>query len=159
VGQNTRYYLSGLKHRDEGIVKNTFWDKESLRLNVDQNIGSKVTLSLSSENLRSNSDRGLFGNDNNGSSVYYTTTKLPSFFDYRQNADGTYPTNPFYPSNPFATIDLFQNRETVYRNITTGRGQWEALSTGFQQLRFVGTVGGDIFTQHKLRLLATQAAV
>jgi TonB-linked SusC/RagA family outer membrane protein len=146
--ENTRYYASGVKHRDEGIVKNTFWDKASIRLNVDQSIGSNVTLSLSSENLRSNSDRGLFGNDNNGSSVYYTTTKLPSFFDYRQRADGTYPVNPFYPSNPFATIDLFKNREIVFRSITTGRLQWEAMNTGFQQIRFVGTMGGDVFTQH-----------
>jgi TonB-linked SusC/RagA family outer membrane protein len=145
---NTRYYVSGMKHRDEGIVKNTFWDKENIRLNVDQNIGSNVTVSISSENLRSNSDRGLFGNDNNGSSIYYTVTKLPSFFDYRQNADGTYPLNPFYPSNPFATIDLFKNRETVFRSITTGKLQWEALNTGIQQLRFVGTLGGDAFTQH-----------
>jgi TonB-linked SusC/RagA family outer membrane protein len=145
---NTTYYASGVKHRDEGIVKNTFWDKSSLRLNVDQSLGPKVTLQLSSENLRSNSDRGLFGNDNNGSSVYYTMTKLPSFFDFRQKADGTYPFNPFYPSNPFATVDLFQNRETVFRSITTGRMQWEAMNTGTHQVRFVGVVGGDIFTQH-----------
>ena len=146
--ENTKYYASGMKHRDEGIVKNTFWDKESIRLNVDQNLGSSVTLQLSSENLRTNSDRGLFGNDNNGSSVYYTTTKLPSFFDFRQQADGSYPFNPFYPSNPFATIDLFKNREIVFRSITTGRMQWEALNSGAHQLRFVGVVGGDIFTQH-----------
>jgi len=145
---NTKYYASGVKHRDEGIVKNTFWDKESLRLNVDQSLGTNLTLQLSSENLRSNSDRGLFGNDNNGSSVYYTITKLPSFFDFRQQADGTYPFNPFYPSNPFATVDLFQNRETVFRSITTGRMQWEAMNTGTHALRFVGVLGGDIFTQH-----------
>ncbi|HEX4682581.1 MAG TPA: TonB-dependent receptor plug domain-containing protein, partial [Gemmatimonadaceae bacterium] len=146
--ENTRYYASGMKHRDEGIVKNTFWDKENIRINVDQTLGSKVTLALSSENLRSNSDRGLFGNDNNGSSVYYTITKLPSFFDYRQRADGSFPLNPFYPSNPFATVDQFQNRETVFRSLTTGRMQWEALNTGTQQLRFIGMLGGDIFTQH-----------
>jgi TonB-dependent SusC/RagA subfamily outer membrane receptor len=35
---NTTYYASGVKHRDEGIVKNTFWDKASLRLNVDQSL-------------------------------------------------------------------------------------------------------------------------
>ena len=93
-------------------------------------------------------DRGLFGNDNNGSSVYYTMTKMPSFFDFRRQADGTYPFNPFYPSNPFATVDLFQNRETVFRSITTGRVQWEAMNTGTHQVRFVGNVGGDMFTQH-----------
>ena len=87
--------------------------------------------------LRRLADRGLFGNDNNGSSIYYTTTKLPSFFDYRKQADGTYPVNPFYPSNPYATIDLFKNREVVFRSITTGlsssvaasRSPWSRVTT------------------------------
>ncbi len=146
--ENTHYYVSGLRHRDEGIVKNTFWDKDNIRVNIDQNIGSNVTATLGTELLRTNADRGLFGNDNNGSSVYYTITKLPSFFNYQKSADGTYPVNPFYPSNPFQTIDLFQNRETVYRSISTGRLQWEMLNTGRQQLRFLSTLGGDVFTQH-----------
>ena len=144
---NTRYFVSTLLKRDEGIVKNTFSDKKSIRLNLDQNFGSRVTLSAGTEVLRSSGDRGLFGNDNAGNSIYYTITKLPSFYDFRRSADGTYPVNPFYPSNPFQTIDLLQNRELVWRSINSGRLEVAALNSGRQQLRFSAVGGVDVFTQ------------
>jgi TonB-linked SusC/RagA family outer membrane protein len=143
----TRYYVSTLLKRDGGIVKNTFDDKKSIRLNIDQILGSRVTLSAGSQFVRNSADRGLFGNDNAGNSVAYTITKLPSFFDFRRRVDGTYPENPFYPSNPFQTIDLVQNRELVWRSISTARLQAEALNRGAQQLRFVANGGVDVFTQ------------
>src|SRR5262249_25152138 len=96
---HTRYYVSTLLKRDGGIVKNTFDDKKSVRLNIDQTFGSRVTMSAGSQLVRNSADRGLFGNDNAGNSIAYTITKLPSFFDFRRRADGTYPENPFYPSN------------------------------------------------------------
>jgi TonB-linked SusC/RagA family outer membrane protein len=144
---DTRYYVSTLLKRDGGIVKNTFDDKKSLRLNIDQNFGSRVSLSAGSQLVRNSADRGLFGNDNAGNSIAYTVTKLPSFFDFRRRADGTYPENPFYPSNPFQTIDLVQNRELVWRSISTARLQAEALNRGVHQLRFIAQGGIDVFTQ------------
>jgi TonB-linked SusC/RagA family outer membrane protein len=144
---NTRYFVSALLRRDEGIVKNTFADKKSVRFNLDQNFGSRVTLSAGSELVRNSADRGLFGNDNAGNSIYYTVTKLPSFYDFRPRADGTYPVNPFYASNPFQTIDLLQNRELVWRNLSNARVQFEALNGATHQLRFIAQGGVDVFTQ------------
>jgi TonB-linked SusC/RagA family outer membrane protein len=144
---NTRYFVSGLLRRDEGIVKNTFADKKSLRVNLDQNFGSRVTLSAGSELVRNSADRGLFGNDNAGNSIYYTVTKLPSFYDFRPAADGTFPVNPFYPSNPFQTVQLIQNRETVWRSLSSGRLAYEAISGAVHQVRFIGQGGVDVFTQ------------
>src|SRR5439155_22300868 len=80
-------------------------------------------------------------------SIYYTVTKLPSFYDFRPQADGAYPVNPFYPSNPFQTIDLLQNREVVWRNISTARLEAQALNTGTHQLRLIAHGGVDVFTQ------------
>jgi TonB-linked SusC/RagA family outer membrane protein len=145
--ENTRYFISTLLKRDNGIVKNTFSDKKSLRINLDQNFGSRVTLSAGSEVLRSSADRGLFGNDNAGNSIYYTITKLPSFYDFTRQADGSFPDNPFYPSNPFQTIDLLKNRELVWRSINTARLNFEALNNDRQQLRFSALGGVDVFTQ------------
>ena len=65
-GGDTRYYVSALAKRDEGIVRNTFADKKSVRLNLDQTLGSRFTLSGGSELVRNAADRGLFGNDNAG---------------------------------------------------------------------------------------------
>jgi TonB-linked SusC/RagA family outer membrane protein len=142
----TRYFVSALLRRDEGIVKNTFADKKSLRINLDQNFGSRVTLSAGSELVRNAADRGLFGNDNAGNSIYYTVTKLPSFYDFRPSG-GTYPVNPFYASNPFQTIDMLQNRETVWRSLSNARVQFEALNGATHQLRFIAMGGVDVFTQ------------
>ena len=144
--ETTRYFISALGKRDDGIVKNTFADKKSIRVNLDQNFGSRVTLSAGSEVLRSSGDRGLFGNDNAGNSIYYTITKMPSFFDFRPS-NGSYPVNPFYPSNPFQTIDLLKNRELVWRSITTARLNVEGLNNDTHQLRFSAVGGVDVFTQ------------
>ena len=144
---NTRYFVSSLLKRDEGIVKNTFADKKSLRANLDQNFGSRWTLSATTGLVRNSGDRGLFGNDNAGNSIYYTITKLPSFYDFRPKGDGTYPINPFYPSNPFETIDKFQNREVVWRSMSSARLAAEALNNSTNQLRFIAQGGVDVFNQ------------
>jgi TonB-linked SusC/RagA family outer membrane protein len=144
---NTRYFVSTLLKRDDGVVKNTFADKKSVRLNLDQNFGSRVTLDAGTEVMRTSGDRGLFGNDNAGNSIYYTITKMPSFFDFRQRPDGTYPINPFYPSNPFQTIDLLKNRELVWRVVNSGRLNFDALNRGAHQVRLSALGGVDVFTQ------------
>jgi len=145
--ENTHYFVSTLLKRDDGIVKNTFADKKSIRLNLDQSFGSRVSLDAGAEVMRSSGDRGLFGNDNAGNSIYYTVTKMPSFFDFRQRPYGTYPVNPFYPSNPFATIDLLKNRELVWRMVNSGRLNYNALEKGAHQLKFSAVGGVDVFTQ------------
>ena len=144
---NTRYFVSTLLKRDDGIVKNTFADKKSLRLNLDQNFGSRVTFDAGTEVMRTSGDRGLFGNDNAGNSIYYTITKMPSFFDFRPRPDGTYPINPFYPSNPFQTLDLLKNRELVWRVVNSGRLNFNAFERGAHQVKLSAVGGVDVFTQ------------
>jgi TonB-linked SusC/RagA family outer membrane protein len=144
---NTRYFMSTLLKRDDGIVKNTFADKKSVRLNLDQNFGSRVTLDAGVEVMRTSGDRGLFGNDNAGNSIYYTVTKMPSFYDFRQRPDGTYPVNPFYPSNPFQTIDLLKNRELVWRIVNSSRLNYNVFERGSHQVKLSAVGGVDVFTQ------------
>jgi TonB-dependent starch-binding outer membrane protein SusC len=145
--ENTRYFVSGLLKRDGGIVKNTFADKKSVHIGLDQNFGSKTTLKLVADAIRNSADRGLFGNDNAGNSIYYTITKLPSFYDFRRQSDGTFPVNPFYPSNPFQTIEMLQNREVVWRSINSAQLTMQALTTPTHQVRLSANGGVDVFTQ------------
>jgi TonB-linked SusC/RagA family outer membrane protein len=145
--EQTRYLLSGLLKYDGGVVKNTYARKQTLRVNLDQNFGRKWTASINGEVLRNNNDRGLFGNDNAGNSIYYTITKIPSWLDLRKQADGSYPRSPFHNSNPFQTIDLFQNEETVWRSISSGRLTYEAYTSARNTVRFLGVGGLDVFNQ------------
>ena len=143
----TRYLVSGLLKYDGGIARNTYARKQSLRVNLDQNFGPKWLASINGEVLRNANDRGLFGNDNAGNSIYYTITKIPSWLDLRRRADGSYPVSPFHASNPFQTMDLFQNQETVWRSITSGRLTYSPYTSDRNQVRIVGVGGFDVFNQ------------
>ena len=51
-GQNTTYFASGMVKHDGGLAVNSGYTKQSLRLNVNQLVGSALNLSASSEILR-----------------------------------------------------------------------------------------------------------
>jgi TonB-linked SusC/RagA family outer membrane protein len=145
--EQTRYLVSGLLKYDGGVAKNTYARKQNIRVNLDQNFGKKWLATINGEVLRNNNDRGLFGNDNAGNSIYYTNTKIPSWLDLLRRPDGSYPVSPFHASNPFQTIDLFQNEETVWRSITSGRLTYSAYTSDRNQVRIVGVGGFDVFNQ------------
>jgi TonB-linked SusC/RagA family outer membrane protein len=143
----TRYFVGGSARDEEGIVANTYAKKYGARVNLDQRLTDRLSLQFGSEVLRSQNDRGLFGNDNSGNSVAYTLTKVPSFLDLRQRPDGSWPVNPFYASNPLQTIQRFKNQEAVWRNITTGRLTLDIAQRQKQDLRFVAYGGADVLSQ------------
>ena len=160
--ENTRYYSSlGIKH-DGGIAPNTFADKQSLRLSLDQVVNPRLTLAVSGDVIHTAEDRGLFNNENNGASLQAALSSMPSFIDYRGRCpDGsivTDPSNacagatwrftsPYAFSNPFQTVALFKSPESVWRSLLSGRATWDVLVTPRHTLRFLASGGGDIFTQ------------
>src|SRR5207237_2315219 len=117
---NTRYFASAVVRHEGGIIKSTYADKQSLRLNIDQNIGDRITLNVSTEAIHTANDRGLTGNGNAGVSYYDALTTSPNFINLQQNADGSWPVNPYANSNPLATIAEESNPETVWRIISSG---------------------------------------
>jgi len=147
---NTRYFVSAARRDEQGIVRNSFATKTSVRVNLDQRLSSRLQLQVGNELLNNANDRGLFGNDNAGNSIAYTLTKVPSFLDLRRQADGSYPVNPFYPSNPLQTIDQFKNGEGVWRNITTARLTANLVSTDKNTLQLIAFGGADILNQSNL---------
>ncbi len=159
--ETTRYYASALVRHEGGIIQNTYADKHSLRLNVDQSVGSRLSFGLDAQAIHSADDRGLSGNDNAGIVYYSAMAQQPSFFDLRGTCAGTpttaercgdgtmpvYPFNPFAPSNPVQTAALLKNDANVYRFIGGGRTSWDAINTGQHTLRFAGNGGVDFFSQ------------
>src|SRR5581483_2820993 len=119
--ETTRYYASVLNKHEGGILPRTFADKQSLALNVDQNIGSRMTISLSSNAIHMGDDRGLTSNENNGSTIQSSMAIIPSWVDWRGTcpdgsiADTGHPckgvtfkySNPYGSANPFQTAALF----------------------------------------------------
>src|SRR5207253_5209267 len=158
--ESTRYFASGLVKHDGGIVKNTFGDKQSLRLNIDQAVGRRLNITLATEAVHTAADRGLTNNENNGVSWYSSLSATPSFFDLRQRPasecqagvvvcmpPGNFPKNPYQASNPLQSVELVKNREAVWRLLMTSRVSLDLVNTPQHTLRIIGAGGGDIFTQ------------
>jgi TonB-linked SusC/RagA family outer membrane protein len=147
---DTRYYASGLYKSDEGIVLGTYYDKYSIKLNLDQRLGDRLSLGLSTNALHTKTGRGFTNNDNSSTTYYMTWTGTPSFVDLRRRPDGTYPENPFQVSNPLQTAALARNDESVYRFIGAFNVTLDALNRGGHDLRFLVNGGADFFNQKNI---------
>ncbi|WP_162416345.1 SusC/RagA family TonB-linked outer membrane protein [Cyclobacterium roseum] len=114
--EKTKFYVSGNINSEDGTVKNTGFDRFSLRANLDHNITDKIKLGVSSNYIKSTSDRGFTGNQNNsGASIGYSMAYIPNYFDIRPDENGVYPTNPYFSENPAAVTDHAQNTSDVQR--------------------------------------------
>ncbi|MGQ0649455.1 MAG: SusC/RagA family TonB-linked outer membrane protein [Gemmatimonadaceae bacterium] len=143
---NAQYFASAQLQDDEGVVTNTGFRRESMRLNVDQRIGARFSMALSTPLMHSRAQRGLTNNDNTSTSYWYALAFTPSIVDLRAR-NGVFPNNPFSSSNPLQTAALMRNREDVYRFSPVLRGNFEALSGATQNLRFTALGGVDYFVQ------------
>jgi TonB-linked SusC/RagA family outer membrane protein len=150
---NTRYFVSGFNRFEAGTANNTDAKRQSLRANVDQNVGSKITVGLNANMLRSFSQRGVSNNDNTFSSPSYAFGYTPAVLDLKdKNSQGNYLFNPFPPggvkaaSNPFQTYDLMRTDEDVYRIIGGGRANYSAWTGAKGSLQLTASGGVDRFS-------------
>lgn len=145
----TRYFVSGLVKRDGGIAPNTGYDKQSLRVNLDQQIGSRWSIGVQTQAIHSLSNRGISNNDNSGTSPYLVFPLTPSFVNLAPTGPKItdYPRNPFERSNPLQTYAFLKNSEDVWRILATTTLRFDAITTPQHNLRFTATGGLDNFSQ------------
>jgi TonB-linked SusC/RagA family outer membrane protein len=151
--ENTRYYASFNNKHEGGVVTNTYSDKQDMRLNVDQQVGKRLTLRLNTEVLHNASDRGLFNNDNTGSVYYFILSKMPSFWN-ALNDDGTYrePDLPGFVANHLQSVQFFKNRETVWRSVASGTADLTLVNSDVHTLKLLATGGADVLNQKNVVL-------
>jgi TonB-dependent SusC/RagA subfamily outer membrane receptor len=159
AGAGTRYFVSGTHKYEPGTAMNTDAKRQSLRANLDQAIGSRITAAVSGSMMRSFSQRGIANNDNSFSSPLYNFGYTPAVFPFWQKDDqGKYAFNPFPPggvaaaSNVFQNFDLERNNEDVHRLITSGRVNYTLLSSGANTLTLTGQGGVDWFSNENYLL-------
>jgi len=145
--ENTQYFASGTVKDDGGIIQNTGFKRQALRLNLDQRLGSTVRASLNTSYMHTQAQRGLTNNDNTGTSFYVVLSATPSFVNLGLQPGDTFARNPFVPSNPVQTAALMKNSEDVYRFIGGANLQWDAVRSGGHYLRFIALGGADYFNQ------------
>ena len=153
---DTRYFASGLWQNDGGIIDNTGYDKGSVRANLDQDFGKKLSLSLQTSATKSLAQRGLTNNDNASVSFWMVFPFTPSFVNLQRKPDGTYPSNPFVISNPLQTAALMKNDEKVLRSILAGRLTFTPFEQQSYSLRFLLYGGADQFSQENSLLFPAE---
>ena len=145
--EKTQFYLGGQFMDEGGIIKNTGYKKMSGRMNVDHRLSEKAKLSVSTNLVRSESDRGVTGNDNTNMTYGFSIGFTPSFIDIRQNADGSFPTHPLNPSNPLETSEYFVNKELTHRALGSMKFDYNLFRADNMDLGFLAVAGADFYNQ------------
>jgi TonB-linked SusC/RagA family outer membrane protein len=152
---NTKYYVSALVKDDGGIATNTGYRKQSLRSNIDQELGSGFQLAVNVSGIHSLSRRGLTNNDNSGTSPFLVFPYTPNFVNLQPTTSkptdslipADFPVNPFERSNPLQTFQFLKNDEDVWRLLGTSTLRWSPIRSAKSNLQFVGIGGVDYFQQ------------
>lgn len=148
-GDDTSNYFGSVTVRSEpGVIKNTYYDKQSGRVGIGYDFGKRARFNLSANVIHSKSDRGLTNNDNTGTSYYVALASTPSFLNLKPNSEGVYPNNPFTASNPLQTVNRLKNEEEIYRGIASVDGAVKAFSNKENVVTVQSTFGADWFQQH-----------
>ena len=151
----TKFYVSGTTTDEGGIVKNTGFARHSIRANVDQKLGKRIDIGLTSNYTNSKNRRGFTGNDNAGVGLGYTLAYVPSYAQLRPNAAGVFPDNPYGGDNPLAIVERSINEETTNRTGQAITGVLRILEGEKSSLRL--NVQGGIDYANTSALLALPA--
>lgn len=116
--EKTRFFVSGAINSEDGIIKNTGFERNTIRANIDHSITNRIRVNSASNFIRTENERGFTGNQNNtGGSIGYSLAFTPNYaFDIiRQNPDGSFNDSPYFSENPLRLIDVAENSQTVSR--------------------------------------------
>jgi len=143
--EKTTFYLSGNRRQEDGIVKNTGYFNNSVRVNIDHKISDRISLGITTSYIHSNADRGLTNNDNNGVTYGVALSSTPDFAELHPNSLGEYPRNPFAASNPLETRDKMENNELTNRFVGGANLEIRIQQSEHSSTKFIGRGGVDYF--------------
>ncbi len=114
----TKFYIGGSYRDEEGIIKNTGFNRLSLRTNLDHTISDIFKVTSTTNYVRSNSSRSFTGNENEGGLSYgYNLAFTRPWNNLFPDENGNYPLNPNYPGNPLFVRDVAKNEDSNNRLI------------------------------------------
>jgi TonB-linked SusC/RagA family outer membrane protein len=143
--EKTSFYFSTGHENDGGIVRNTGYENTNVRLNLDHKLTDDIKFGITTNYINSSADRGIFGNDNSGTSIGIALSSTPGFAQLHPDAAGNYPNNPFAASNPLQTIALMKNNEGVNRLIMGGNLDINLQKSDKSNTKFIGRGGFDFY--------------
>ncbi len=142
--EKTQFRVSAGILSEDGIIKNTGFERYSLRANIDHKLTDNIRASVSSMYSKTDNDRGFTGNQNNtGGSIGYNLAYTPSYANLFPDANGNYPNNPYFNDNPIAIRDLGVNNQKVDRFITSASLDFDLYQDENSFLKFKVNGGID----------------
>jgi TonB-dependent SusC/RagA subfamily outer membrane receptor len=143
---STRFYAGVNDRLTKGTEYNTGARRTSGRINIDQTIGDKLTVSGGIDVTHNFGQNGIGGNDNSGTSPIYAFGYAPAIYDISQrtgpgrfikqfmNGGGT------AASNPFDLLENMTNNEDTWRQTGNVQARYSLYSTGSHtvQLSYIG---------------------
>ncbi len=134
--EKTKFFVSGSLTDEGGIVRRTGFERQSIRANIEHKLSKGIVLSVNSNYIRTNTDRGFTGNQNNsGASIGYNIAYVPNYFDLRP-VNGVYPANPYFAENPVHVTDKGVNNALVNRFIQSFNLDVNLFKNENSQLKF-----------------------
>ncbi len=147
-----RFYANGSLSDETGTLKNTDYQRNSIRLNLDLKPYSFLDFSINSNYVNSKSNRGFFGNDNNGVSIGYNMAYLPNWLD-QFPVNGVYPENPITGQNPLEIVDKMSNTDKTNRFIQSFNANLYLFRQNNHSIK-LSTQGGVDYLLSEARLYA-----
>lgn len=140
----TQFYI-GTSYRDEeGIIKNTGFERFSIRANIDHKISNTFELSSSSNFIQGQSRRSFTGNENEGGLSYgYTLSFTRPWINLFPDSSGNYPNNPNYAGNPLFVRDQAKNNDDNNRLIQSLKLTTKIIDSDKDKLRMIWSGGLD----------------
>lgn len=142
----TTFYIGGSLRDEAGIIENTGFDRNSLRLNLEHKISPALSIGVNSNYINSSAQRSFTGNENEGGLSYgYTLAFSRDWNNFFPDEDGVYPLNPTYSGNPIFVRDNALNNETNNRFLNSVKLDWKIFQKDNQVLKFNVNSGLDYF--------------
>jgi TonB-linked SusC/RagA family outer membrane protein len=146
----TRFFAAANITDEKGIVRRTGFERYSIRANIEHKFSRRLSITINSNFIRTNTDRGFTGNQNNtGASIGYNIAYIPNYFNLNPNAAGVYPDVDYGGprENPLAVTDKATNNSLVNRFIQSASLNWQVIEKDSWGLK-LQLNGGIDFSQN-----------
>lgn len=142
--EKTKYYLSGSYYYNQGIVKNTDFQRYSFRSNVEQTITDKLSFSMGLNYINSTSDEKPDGNQ--FFSPINSINIIGNFHNIQQRdaLGNIQAVGERQRVNPVSVIEDIKQQEVTNRILADGKLNWKLI----KRLTIDYTLGIDNYAQY-----------
>jgi TonB-linked SusC/RagA family outer membrane protein len=141
--EKTKFFISGSRNDETGILINTGFQRNSIRANVDHKVSKIFSLSSNSNYINSSNARGFTNNDNNGVGLGYNLAAIPNYHYLFPDEKGVYPDSRRTGDNPLAIANRAKNDEATNRFIQSFKAELNFLQRTQTSLSLNVSGGAD----------------